>query len=286
MVAPYAGNPILGTDYHHIEADDAYMPMWRELEYVLCENKLTIASDHSTKLFPVMPRYRSIGKADEGDLYWEKGIYHWRSTRRPLSLLSTELAFDISLSNENTWLLSKTRSEVLDHLVTRRSGIHTDIFIHQPMDQRDDIVICGVTRDHTSTKEYATVESEVYAGNILDTLKRKTQNLGFINIVQVASARLFYPRISFFDTELIKWAETSAVLPSDYAGFTKKNFSILRHSLDALPVKNLLPSATANLPQKFLVLAIEYSIAAIVSVINLDPNIVNIIKNIFGTIFK
>lgn len=286
MVAPYSGNPILGTDYHHIEADDAYMPMWRELEYVLCENKLTTASATSSKLLPVMPRYRSIGKMEEGDLYWDKGIYHWKSTRRPLRMISTELSFEPLLGNGNTWLLSKTRSEVLDHLVTRRSGIHTDLFIFQPTEQRDDIVICGITRDHTSTKEYATVESEAYAGNVLEMLKHNIKDLNCIDINQVASARLFYPRLSFFDTELINWAETSAVIPSDYAGFTKNNFSTLRRSLDSLPVKNLLPSATASLPKKFLVLCFEYSIAAIISAINLDPKIATLIKNTFSALVK
>lgn len=286
MVAPYSGNPILGTDYHHIEAEDSYMPMWRELEYVLCENRLTLASTDSYKLLPVMPRYRTIGTPDEGDLYWHKGIYHWKSTRRPLSLLSTELAFDRSLSSDNTWLLSKTRSEVLDHLVTRRSGIHTDLFIHQPLDQKDDIVISGITRDHTSTKVYATVESEVYAGQVLNSLRRRTQSLPCIQIEQVASARIFYPRTSFFDTELIKWAETSAVLSSEYSGFTRKNFAILMQSLNALPVKNLISSATANLPKKFLVLGIEYAIAAIISVINLDPNVSGPLKKFFELLFK
>jgi hypothetical protein len=286
IVAPYLGNPILGTDYHHLEADDAYVPILRELEYVLCENKLTSADSNHSKLLPVMPRYRSIGKSDDGDMYWDKGVYHWNSKRRHLSLSSAASSLEIPAKDENTWILRKTRGDVLDHLVTKRSGIHTDLFIYPPADQQDDIIICGITRETTSTKEYATVEAEAYAGSILEALKQRAEENENINIVETASARLFYPRNSFFDIELLKWAETSAVLPSDRAGFPRRDLSFLRRSLDAMPMKSLIPSAVANIRKKFMVLVGEYVIATVLSVINLYPNTASAVRKFLEAIFK
>jgi hypothetical protein len=271
MVAPYRGNPILGSDYHHLEAVDSYVPIFRELDYVLCENKLTSAAPHHNRLIPVMPRYRTIGKPEEGDLYWENGVYHWKSQRQPLKLISTAPAYNLPQKEGKTWLLSKTRSEVFDHMVTQRNVIYTDLFIYPPADQQNDVIVCGITRDTTSTKEFASAESESYAGNVLKALKRQVASHKNLELVQDASARLFYPRISFFDIELLKWAEASAVLPSDHAGFPRKDLVFLKRSLNALPVKNLIPSTTANLRSKFMVLGGELLFASVLSALNFDP---------------
>ncbi len=285
MITPYHGNPIFGEEYHQLQAEDAYVPILRELEYVLCENRLT-SSAACNLLYPVMPRYRVVGKAADGDMFWENGCYHWASKRRQLDLISAATVSPSSKDSQSTWLLYKTRGEVLDHLVTRRSAIRTDLFIYPPAEKDNELIVCGITRDITSTKEYATVEAEAYAGNVIRTLKEKIGSNGKMSIIQDASARLFYPRISFYDLDLIQWAETLAVLPSDHAGFPRNDLAFLRRSLDALPVKNLVPSATANLRSKAVVLGVQYLIAAAVAALNLDPQTSSLISKLFDAFFK
>lgn len=272
MVAPYLGNPILGSDYYHLEADDAYIPILRELEYVLCDNKLASHLEHSRKLYPVMPRYRTIGHPGEGDMFWENGKYFWKSKHRKLQLVSAAPSINLPKDIDQTWLLSKTQGEILDHLVTKRSGFHTDLFVYPSADAQNSVIVCGIVREYTSTKEYATVEAETYAGNVLIALKTRFGRHNTIEIVEDASARLFYPRTSFYDNELLNWAESIAVLPSDQAGFPRKDMTFLRKSLDALPTKNLIPSATANLRNKLIVLAGEYFFATAITTWLVKPS--------------
>lgn len=265
LVAPYMGNPILGSDYYHLEADDAYIPILRELEYVLCNNKLASYLEQPRKLYPVMPRYRTIGNPDDGDMFWEQGKYSWKSGNRHLQLVSAAPSIQLSKGAGQTWLLSKTQAEVLDHLVTRRSGFRTDLFVYPSTDEAGSVIVCGIVREYTSTKEYATVEAEAYAGNVLLALKAGFGRHDTVEMVEDASARLFYPRTSFYDHSLLNWAEDIAVLPSDQAGFPRKDMAFLRKSLDALPAKNLIPSATANLRNKLIVLAGEYFFATAIT---------------------
>jgi hypothetical protein len=290
MVAPYQGNPILGTDYYHLEADDAYIPILRELEYVLCDNKLTSLNENMRKLYPVMPRYRTIGSSDDGDLFWNNGKYQWKSKRRNLQLISAAPLPHLSSDSKKTWLLSKTQGEILDHLVTKHSGIHTNLFVYPPVDDQDGVIVCGIVREYTSTKEYATIEAEAYAGNVLVAIKDKLNSHKNIEIIEDASARLFYPRISFYDSELLNWAENVAVLPSDQAGFPRKDMTFLRKSLDALPVKNLIPSATANLRNKLMVLGGEYLFATAITTWltkpTNDPNYDAFVKNSLLEVFN
>ncbi len=271
MVAPYLGNPILGNDYYHLEADDAYIPLLRELEYVLCDNKLASHLKNARQLYPVMPRYRAIGNPDDSDMFWENGKYLWKSKRRNLQLVSAAPSIHLPRNTEQTWLLSKTPAEVLDHLVTKRSGFHTDLFVYPSDKESDSAIVCGIVREYTSTKEYATVEAEAYVGNILMALREQFGRHNTIEIVEFASARLFYPRISFYDHALLNWAEDIAVLPSDQAGFPRKDMTFLRKSLDALPAKNFIPSATANLRNKLILLAGEYFFATAITTWLLKP---------------
>jgi hypothetical protein len=272
MVAPYLGNPILGSDYYHLEADDAYIPLLRELEYVLCDNKLASHLEYSRKLYPVMPRHRKIGNPDNGDMFWKNGKYSWSSKHRTLELVSAAPSIHLPEAAEQTWLLSKTQAEVLDHLVTKRSGFRTDLFVYPSTDDQDSVIVCGIVREYTSTKEYATVEAEAYAGNVLMALKAQFGKQDAIEIVEDVSARLFYPRTSFYDHALLNWAENIAVLSSDQAGFPRKDMTFLRKSLDALPAKNLISSATANLRNKLIVLAGEYFFATAITSWLVNPS--------------
>ena len=55
-----------------------------------------------------------------------------------------------------------------------------------------------------------------------------------------ASTRIFYPRISFWDFELVGWAENQASLPSAGGSFSIQDWDSIRKSIDQLPNKKLL----------------------------------------------
>jgi len=285
IITPYNGSPIFAENCLHLEAEDAYIPLLRELEYVLCENILTINNPNAEKILPVMPRYRSYGKVADGDMYWENNEYHWKSTRRTLRIITPSMAVNNS-PNEDTWLLSKTSSELIDHLVTRQSNICSDIFIYPPNKKRCNVIIFGITRDCTSTKESATVESELYAGQVLEILKQKLGINGQIETIGCSTARLIYPRVSFYDIELTKWAETTALLPSEDAVFANRDLRLLYKSSEKLPTKDFIPSITTDLRRKFVVLLIQYTIAAFITVLNLEPSIRQIISDILDSLIK
>jgi len=267
LLTPYAGRPILNANHYHLQATDSYCPILREMAYVLCDNRLTLRSraigQHG--LLPVMPRYRIVGTdCVTADMHWARGAYYWHSLRRPLTLRSVAPdAFKDPVGPR--WLLVKTWAEFVDHLVTRRSTFRTDLFIYPASGQSDTITLCGLTREFTSTKEYATVEAEAYAGAVMDAILTDVRANPDLYLVRHTSARLFYPRVSIFDQALVDPTLTLAVLPSDSGAISKHDMALIQRSLDALPAKNLLPSATANFSKRLVVWILEVGITALIA---------------------
>jgi hypothetical protein len=278
MLTPYQGRPLLGDDTHHLQANDAYAPVLRELAYTLCDNHLTsrtppggssLSGEHG--LLPILPRYRKAGPdRTDADMDWQDGVYHWRSRRRPFNLHIASRPVPGATPGACLTLV-KTWSEFIDHAFTRKSTLRTDLFLYPEADDPDCLTLSGVTREITSTKEYATVEAEAYAGAVMGALLEGLQASTCLEPLQYASARLFYPRVSIYDQEMLDWAEGQAALLSDRGGFPRRDFMFLRQSLEALPVKNLLPSATADFGKRLLVLAGQYAIAALSAAAGLDP---------------
>lgn len=267
LLTPYAGRPILGADNYYLQAADSYCPILREIAYVLCDNRLMLRSrvvgQHG--LLPVMPRYRTMGTdCATADMHWANGAYHWHSVRRPLTLRAVAPAASTDPVGPR-WLLVKTWAEFVDHLVTRRSTFQTDLFICPASGQSDTITLCGLTREFTSTKEYATVEAEAYAGAVMDAVLTGVLGNPDLCLVRPTSTRLFYPRVSIFDQALVDPTLKLAVLPSDRGAICKHDITLIQQSLDALPVKNLLPSATANLGKQLVVWIVEVGITALIA---------------------
>lgn len=267
LLTPYVGRPILGADHYHLQATDSYIPILREMAYVLCDNRLMSRSHVVGRhgLLPVMPRHRTIGTDHTtADMHWANGSYHWHSTRRPLTLRGVAPAASTDPVG-SCWLLVKTWAEFVDHLVTRRSTFQTDLFIYPSSGQSDMITLCGLTRELTSTKEYATVEAEAYAGAVMDAILTGILANLDLCLLRHTSTRLFYPRVSIFDQALVDPTRTLAVLPSNSGTVSKRDLSLIQQSLDALPVTNLLPSVTANFGKQLIVWVIEVAITGLIA---------------------
>ncbi|MGB8215513.1 MAG: hypothetical protein WCE68_18330 [Anaerolineales bacterium] len=288
MLTPYQGRPIIGEDYCHIQAKDSYSPIFREIGYVLCDNRLSdeYHSLSNNGFLPVMPRQRFIQEGNQfNDMGWDGKTYSWKSKRRPLQL---KVAHEDESANElgnQRLALRKTWSEFLDNTLTRKSTIQTDIFVYPESD--DNVVtICGFTRELTSTKEYATVEAEAYTGAVIDRICSSCSDIKGVKIQRSASGRFFYPHVSFFDQDLTLWASQQAVLPTDESGFPKQDLVFIKKSLDSIPVKNLLPAVTANLKSRFTVLIAQYMVAGVIGLFNIDPVFASVITDAVKTIVK
>jgi hypothetical protein len=169
MLMPYQGKPLLGEEYHHLQASDKYSPILRTFSYALCENRLTSTSKVVGKhgILRIMPRQRTIGKnITESEMYLDGNEYCWQSKKRHLKLMSAGMEHSNAV-NEYRWLIHKSWSEFLDHMVTRSETVQTDVFVFPEEGSSDTITVCGITREYTSTKAYATVEAEAYAGTVV-----------------------------------------------------------------------------------------------------------------------
>ena len=267
LLTPYAGRPVLGTNQYHLQATDTYVPFLRETAYVLCDNRLMsrshIVGQHG--LLPVMPRKRATNiDRTNADMHWKNGEYHWHSNRRRLTLQGTTLPAPAE-AVYSPGLLVKSWAEFVDNFVTRTSIFQTDLFIYPPSGQSGTITLCGITYERTSTKEYATVEAETYAGAVMDAILTRIQSNPDLHLVQRFSTRLFYPRVSIYDQDLVDSTRALAVLPSDNSLISSRDFALIRQSLDALPDTNLLPSITANLGKQLVVLTFEFGITALIA---------------------
>ena len=275
VATPYQSNPVYVEKYCHLYAKDTYVPAIRELEYVLCDNAFSSYCPHKTPFYPIMPRYRTFGDPSIGDMIWINKAYYWKSKKKKLILPSSGSVPQIDF-NGKTWLLFKPRNEIWDNLFTKSSTIHMDLIIFGDKNNHNEIILCGMASEQTSTKEYATVEAEAYAIWVLNILKQKIDKHPAFNTVSNFYTRIFYPRISFYDMNLWEKIKANTVLSSDMAGFPITALSNFKQALFLLPDKNYISSVSANIGRKIMVLGIEYVIAVLA-----DPQIRHFLKSLF-----
>jgi len=274
MLTPYSGKPVLGEKLLHLRACDKYVPILRTYSYALCENRLTSTSKNIGKygILPIMPRQRTIGKsASKGEMHLEGNEYHWQSNKRPLKLISAG-SKNTDTKDDYHWQVHKSWSEFLDHMVTRGETIQTDIFIFPKEDDDEIITVCGITREYTSTKAYATVEAEAYSGTVIDEICELSKKNKNIKIAKFASTRLFYPRTSFFDIDMVDWVEKEAVLPTESGGFQRDDLSYIQRTISQLPDKKLVLNATADFRKKLSILGVQYVLTLIVGYLEVQFN--------------
>jgi hypothetical protein len=258
LLDPYAGNPILGDDYYHLQAIDSYSPVLREIAYVLCDNRLTLrsGSGNGFRLLPIMPRYRTN-----------------RGALRDIKLVDPAVSLQANLATISSHYFTKTWAEFIDHFVTRRSTIKTDILVYPVAKESDSVTVCGLTRECTSTKEYATIEAEVYAGAIIDELKKMSEESG-IQLKNCALARIIYPRVSIFDQAVVEISKTNAVLTSPDALVSTEKLNVLKETLEKLSSRRTLPYATADFGKRMTVLAFEIGLTTLIAALGFNPSLV------------
>lgn len=281
-MAPHINKPIIGDDYLNLIAKDNYVPGLKEFAYVLCDNLLLSLSrkigDYG--LLPVMPRYRIKGSVpEEYDMHLDGDNYNWHSSFRKVKF---QIDSPVYSSNQasSRWGLTKTYGEFIDGALTQRSTIETNLSIFPFFEDEDTITICGITRECTSTKEYATVEAETYSWSVLKQILKNIIDTQNNKLVQKKSLLIFYPHISYFDQELMDDLIENSVLPSKYETITKSDYKIIKKAIDLLSSKNLVSTATSNLGKKTILLLANMFIAGLIAALGLERILLKIISNL------
>lgn len=287
FVTPYVGPPLFGQEQLHYVATDTYRPLFWEAMYALCGSRLFdehLPPDQPGWL-PVMPRWRdTLDPLRPGDIRFENGSYVWQSNRRKLTLLVWRSSLDTECENQVG--LTKTLPEFVDHFLTRRSSFRTDLFICSQGQEtgQDGVTICGLVREVTSTKEFATVEAEFYASQVLQAI-REALIRSKIEPSRITMVRVYHPRVSIYDQELAVAARRTAVLAPCSSTISRDDFAQIRQTLNQLPVQRLLPSVTANLPKRLAIWIVEVGVAAYIGQLGLNPATSELITNFMGTLF-
>lgn len=288
LLTPYGGRPVFGEDIYHFQAKDQYSPILSELSYVLCDNHLTSTSARKGNHghLPPMPRQRSVGsEPQKSDMHLENNAYHWHSLRHNLQLKSAGSKYR-STEIQPYWLLNKTWGEYLDHFVTRKDLFRTDVFVYVNKDDPEAAIICGLACEFTSVREFATVEAEAYTSSVISEIVRLAEDKAELWITKQAAARLFYPRVSFWDIDMADWAEKMAGLPSIGGSFPSQDLEFIRKSLEQLSGKKMILSATADFRKKLNILATQYAVTGFAGFLPMSQPIREKIIEFVGKLFQ
>lgn len=197
-------------------------------------------------------------------------------------------AYIPSVENAQTWLkegkyvgILKSWGEFFDDLVTRQWLSKTDLYIYPTADEdgRCSVTLCGISRMATSTKEYATIESEIYVDAIMENISRISKNYDGIHQIERQTARILYPRIAFDEWRVTDEMAKSAVFSVRVkSGFSKAAADLVARSLQQFSPRLKKASAASDFGKRMLVLAGQLAIASLLSTLGLDW-LAEIIKN-------
>ena len=177
---------------------DGYIPALKELGYIFWDQP------------PIFPRVRKTTKVDElmsGDYIYQKGKYMRVRDNESIDPFKLGEVDVIDLKNEVISLF-KTPSQVLDHFLNTRASFDTDLYIYNisEINKKDErFIVLGITHEHTSTKEYLTMESEIYSDTVLKEINaflRSLEEKECITKVEVLtgdnSISVVYPKKSVY----------------------------------------------------------------------------------------
>lgn len=192
-----AGNLVAMTNSLHWRISTNYSPLLRELEYLFCDNLMVCnpKEANSGRPLPAMPKTRVWRPKYDPEMIHNDKAYEWyyRGEYLRFGTLAENIEGRMGKG------LSKRGGEFLDNLVTLRVRIVTDLHITS---QFNSISCTFLVREATSSKEYATVEAEVYLDAIIDEVRR-ILSADPVRM-ELFSSRVVFPDISIFDYEVIR----------------------------------------------------------------------------------
>jgi hypothetical protein len=273
LITAQSGKPTIPGDFSKLTITDQTAPLLQDITYILCGNRLISQSKQlgDFGLLPTLPRSRVIvDDPRKADLVWKQNAYFWDRAEKSICIPNVD--------NANGWLqkdshlgIVKTWGEFFDDLVCRQWLFRTDLYIYPTPDDPCSITFCGLSRTSTSTKEYATVESEIYVKAVFENILRIASSIPGVHQLENQTARVLYPRLSFDDwqitEEISKWAIFSSKVNSC---FSKEAADLVVKSLGQIPSGNKIAGVAAGFGKRLLVLAGQLGIAYFVSTLGFD----------------
>jgi hypothetical protein len=196
-LALFSDKQVAMTSRIHWRISSGYSPLLRELEYLFCDNLMVCSSQESdcSHPIPVMPKTRVGRTTVDPEMIRSGSVYNWYYR-------GESLRFDTLVENCDQGIekgLSKLGGEFLDNLVTLQVKIVTDLYISS---QSNSLICTFLVREATSSKEYATVEAELYLAAVIDELKRSLSTEPVR--IELFSSRIVFPSLSIFDYEVVE----------------------------------------------------------------------------------
>jgi len=275
------------------------IPLLKQIYYALCLNRLTkgAGQDNNSIPLPTLPlAYHHPGYAHQYELDavgMPDGAYHFLFPERSHYIQLPSFINHAKHNGSASYGYRKDISEFFDDMLTLSVNIQTDLFLYlnnQSNDKGNTTELCfvGFCRGTTSTKSYVTLESEIIANEVIDSLIKKLNGCNLQPQI-VQRARLHYPKISIYDwsTDL---DETSTIASSSTTPFAvalpASILEFIRRGLQQLPEKAPFTTLTQNLRKRLLVSITEVSIAGLITLINLGQPVSRILQAIFKDIFS
>lgn len=285
LISSQHGMPTLSGEYYHLKVKDSIAPLLQNYAYVLCNNRLTsCAGDIGTfGLLPCLPRTRMIvDDVKDVDIYWNEGNYCWNKVGTNLVLPSCE--------NATAWLkpgkvlgLTKTLGELFDDMLTKKTTFRTDLYLFNTSNDPCVITICGISCTSTSTKDYSTIETELYASEVYNCIVEKLDRIPETVVLEKHSARIVYPAFAFEDRMTVESMVKSAVFPMGGTPFySKKSAECLIKALTLIPNMNKNTNILLDFKNRVILLAgqLGISFATLVEIITGKYNFVQFLNEI------
>lgn len=274
IVTAQNGLPTISGDFYKLTISDSTVPLLQSVNYILCGNRLSSKKQLGNfGMLPTLPRSRMIVDDPKMvDLVLTNNAYHWDRLTNPISIPSVE--------NTHTWLrdgkylgVTKTWGELFDDMVTRQWLFKTDLYIFPTPgdDGQCSVTLCGISRTATSTKEYATIESEIYVNAIAENISRIANRIEGVHQIERQTARITYPRLTFDDWRVTDDMAKSAVFSARVNScFSREVADLIVRSLQQISSGFKISGVANDFGKRILVLAGQLAIASLLSTLGLE----------------
>jgi hypothetical protein len=270
---PYLGLPLTDGSTLHYLANYRYVPLLKEIAYLVSPaTASTQPKENTLTELPVLPKTRvsySVKKKDgnKTDASWHDGIYTFQNVKLDVfSRCCLQAKPNQSRMNEG---LVKVPSEFFDNIMTRNSTIKTDLFVRASRDheQQSHVVIHGIVREVTTTKEVATIEAEMFANEVMNSIQEQLSNLSLLHQSEIGVTRMCYSRISIYDQQLENQIHELATLLPYRSTLSETGISNIQWVLSQLPRKGIVTKTLDGVRTHLSVGLVELATAFLGSII-------------------
>lgn len=240
FIVGLAKHPMAGVARVHWRIRDRYSPVIRELAYLW---SVQYTDDVSVCCPPIMPRSRVPREAEMSHIDY---LYRWNYNSNLLVYETPVRGFSVSY-------LSKSASELLDNLLTIQSDILSDVFV---IPNHGELLCYIITREVTSTKEFSSIESEIYLREIVSAVSNRLGG-------NAVCSRIVFSDFSIHDSAIIGDLRQRYTFHI-FGSHENDPMAMIAHYIKQIPSKNVLHDLSSNFQQKFWATAFEVALGSLI----------------------